>query len=441
MSMLDEVLNDEVGVVDAQAEIVLDAEFDFEKVKRKHDAAIAQWQRLTPQEQAQYSGRIDKYCTANEIVDPKSPKLAPARNYSLAKKEVEARLKTQNYQEQLPIDALYFEQTVLELVENIENLEHIKELYRLRKLTVGSGRGAGINTDEAGKVKNCLRQGRELFLSGKNAALMVKPLSFFYSITAYSYGIILLNNPIRFSLDSLPSSHGMGYLPKGIKVQFGGDNPRGTFSELVLSFPNLFTRNGSYELSQDNMDSLIAFFQKKTTSTLGTLLSMIPELREYYHLITKKRSRAHPLEIFPGINSRQAQLDFHIGDGEHLPADVSFSFPGLKETKRYGKVVVEVPLAQMHTIKACIYTDVRGKFWYIENPFFPVILPEICLHFLLINAFSNIMRYSPDRWGSMLLNEVSSGVSLMARKYLSAFENKYPTMILRSLSRFYPHVA
>lgn len=68
-------------------------------------------------------------------------------------------------------------------------------------------------------------------------------------------------------------------------------------------------------------------------------------------------------------------------------------------------------------------------------------MPETCLHFLLTNIFSNIMRYSPDHWGDVLLNEVRSDISLITRKYLSAFENKFPVLLLRSISKFFPYVS
>lgn len=439
--MLDEILNDKVEIIHAQNEPLFDISIDYEKIKKQHESSIAKWKGLTEEEKK--GRKLEHYLREEKDDDPKDPKFGPAKNYSLLKNEIQARVNNPNNQELLPIDALYFEQSSLELIENIENLDHIREIYRLRKRTVGVGRGAGLKAEEAGKIKNCLRQGRELYVAGKNASLMVKPLNFFYSMTACSYAIVLLNNPIRYSLDNLPSSHGMNYTPEGIKVQFGGDNPRGTFSELFTSFPTILTKNRNFELLQDNLESVLEFYRRRTTVTLGTLLSMVPEIREYYYLMTKNRSRTHPLEMAMGNTARQVQWEFHIGDGENRPNpdDISQAFKGFRTIERHGKVIVEVPLAQLHTVKACIFTDVRGKFWYIENPFSPVVLPEVCIHFLLMNAFSNLMRYSPDNWGNMLLNEVSSGVSLMTRKYVSAFENKYPTIILRSISKFYPHVA
>src|SRR5699024_7697452 len=126
-------------------------------------------------------------------------------------------------------EPLDFEEANLELAESLENVNELRELYKLRKASVGSSSNAGISSDEAGRIKNCFSQGRELFLAGRNGSLMVKPLNFFYALTAYTYGIIILNNALRYRKDMLPGSHGMAYLPATIQAQFGGDCARGTF--------------------------------------------------------------------------------------------------------------------------------------------------------------------------------------------------------------------
>ena len=139
--------------------------------------------------------------------------------------------------------------------------------------------------------------------------------------------------------------------------------------------------------------------------------------------------------------------ELQIGDGETRPSpvDIDNSFGefqhGERHGERHGKTIVTIPFSEAHKIRATIYSDIRGRFWYVENPFYPIVLPELCLHFLLTNAFSNIMRYSPDHWGEILLNQVRSDISLITRKYLSAFENKLPVLLLRSLSKFYPYVS
>ena len=50
----------------------------------------------------------------------------------------------------------------------------------------------------------------------------------------------------------------------------------------------------------------------------------------------------------------------------------------------------------------------------------------MCLHFLIISALCNIMRYSPHHWSNILTNKVSPQYSLLISKYLRLFEIKYP---------------
>jgi len=219
--------------------------------------------------------------------------------------------------------------------------------------------------------------------------------------------------------------------------------PHGTFSDLFVAFPTFNIRNRRVDIFQDNEESILALFRTRITVGCGTLLSMVPEIRDHFKLVTGRCSRTYPLEISTASDPRSVRWDFQLGDGESRPSpgDVANSFPGFPITERYGKVIITVPAAESYKIRATIYTDIRGRFWYVENPFFPIIMPEICLHFLLTNVFSNVMRYSPDHWGEVLLNQVKSDISLITRKYLSAYENKCPVLLLRAISRFYPFVS
>lgn len=349
---------------------------------------------------------------------------------------------TSNDLQLLPIDGLDFDNSVVELAESIENVEDIRDLYRLRKKTTGSTKNAGINKDEASRLKNCFTQGRELYIAGRNGSLMVKPLNFFYSLTAYSYGVIVLNNPLRFNKKNLPGSHGMAYLPDTIQAQFGGDSARGTFSDLVTSFPTHLLKTSTLEFQINCIELVLEFYNIKYSVSLGTLLSMIPEMGEYYKLTTGNASRCHPLSIVNENDPRTLRWEFQIGNGEHRPNRniIESSFAGFTLGERHGKTTVSVPAIDAHKLKACIYTDIRGELWFIENPFFPVILPEIAVHFLINSIFSSVMRYRPDEWGNVLVNEVPSNVSLLTRHYFSSFHRKFFIVVLRSISRYTPYV-
>src|SRR5690606_8569562 len=203
-------------------------------------------------------------------------------------------------------------------------------------------------------------------------------------------------------------------IPDGMKSQIGGDMPQGTFSDLMCSFPTINIRNSEFSIQQDASPSLLHFFRNRHTVGVGTLLSMIPEIREYYRIATGKIGRTHPLSVSMGKSDRSIAWEFQIGDGERRPShsDIQNSFKGFPVTERYGKYVVSVPESDASKINASIYCDARGNLWYVENPFYPVVLPELCIHFMITSTLSNLMRYSPDHWGSVLLNETNTDQSL-----------------------------
>ncbi|GAB4057267.1 YaaC family protein [Uliginosibacterium sediminicola] len=441
--MIEAILTDAVELTPVTNESPFESSIDYAAELKKRDEVTRTWKTLSAEVQAEHENKIESYIQASGILDLKSPEAYRAKNLFLLRNEVAAHIKSESPFKLLSVEELHFSSSLIELLENAENAEHIRELYKLRKRTTGTTRNAGISVSEAQRLKNCMKQGRELYQSGRAGSLMVKPLNFFYALTAYAYAVVILNNPVRYVLDGLPGSHGLNYLPDQIRAQFGGDIKQGTFSDLFTSFPSSTVRDRRTTIIQDNEASILAFYKTRTSVGTGTLLSMVPEIREYYSLVTGKPSRTFPLEITTVSDPRSVKWELQIGDGETRPAtaDIDNAFGEFQRGERHGKTIVTIPFTEAHKIRATIYSDIRGRFWYIENPFFPIVLPELCLHFLLTNAFSNIMRYSPDHWGEILLNQVRSDISLITRKYLSAFENKFPVLLLRSLSKFHPYVS
>lgn len=439
--MLEEILSDKISRVSANNQPIFKRDVDYDDLLKRRQDHLNSWKKLPGSEKDNFKDQ-NEFLAKMGVPDLKDPELLPAKHFSMIKKEVSERINSANDLHLLPLDGIDYDNSVIELAESIENAPHIRELYKLRKKTVGKLPNSGINFEEAGRLKNCFSQGRELYTAGRNGSLMVKPLNFFYALTAYAYGVIVLNNPLRFNKGNLPGYHGMSYLPDVIQAQFGGDTARGTFSDLVTAFPTHLIKSRNLEINQDCTDSIFEFYNTRFSVSIGTLLSMVPEMSEYYKLITGENSRAHPLEIVNASDPRSLRWEFQIGNGEHKPSleSVQIAFDGFPVSERHGKMVISVPATEAHKIRACIYTDIRGGFWYIENPFFPIILPEICVHFLITNIFSSIMRYRPDEWGNILLNEVSSGISLLTRHYFSSFERKFFLIILRSTSKYIPYV-
>lgn len=438
-----EILSDKFERVSAQNKPPFESSFDFAGYQLERAAALAEWKVLGEGGQKQYGGNLKRFYDSKKLEPDANQEFLNAKNLYLLNNEINERVGNKSNIELIFLDELNFPAPAVELLENNENSDLIRELYRIRKRTAGSEKNSGITADEARRLKNCMRQGRELYLSSRSGPLMVKPLTLFYSLTAYAYAIIILNNPVRFKLENLPGSHGMNYLPNMIQAQFGGDMPHGTFSDLLGSFPTNAIRAKDVDYSQSSAHSILAFYKNRFSVSAGTFLSMVPEIRDYYQITTGRSSRTHPLVVASITDRRSTAWELQIGDGISKPAnsDIEQAFPGFKISERHGKIIVTVPTADEHTAQATIYSDIRGRLWYIENPFFPVVLPEICLHFLLTSMLSNFMRYSPDQWGEVLLNQVDTNVSLIISKYLSSFELKMPILVLRSLSKFHPIVS
>ncbi|QWT41964.1 YaaC family protein [Dickeya dadantii] len=437
-----DLLGNYISIDDAKNNPLFSRDYDYGELLSNKDKLSDEWKSLRQEEKEKFNNSIKVFYERNKLIDPSSSIVSSSKNYYLLDNEINERISNPPEFKLLLLDGLHYEDSLMELVENIENIDQIKELYKLRKKTVGRSKNAGISADEALRLRNCMRQGRELYQTGKVGSLMVKPLNYFYSITAYAYSIIILNNPVRYSLNTLPGSHGVNYIPDGMKIQFGGDMPHGTFSDLFCSFPTFQIKNNELDIIQENTESIMTFFHKRNTVNVGTLMSMIPEIRDYYKLVSGESSKTYPLQIIMTRDARNVKWEFQIGDGETKPnvGGVQSSFQGFNVSERHGKYLIDVPASEVHKIKASIFTDIKGDLWYIDNPFFPIVLPEVCIHFLLTNIFSNLMRYTPHNWGEVLLNEVNSNWSLITRKYLSAFESKFPQIVLKSLSKYYPYV-
>ena len=437
--MLEGILQDFVKVTVCSNEPLFDTEFPYEENREKHRTVAEKYGQLSSEERNGVS--FHDFLSRNGVQDPKSPDLIPAKNFSLIRSEAKRRVEDGVLISPMPIDTMDFERSLVEIAESIENTKLIREMYRLRKRTCGQGAKDGISEEEAAKLRHCLIQGRELYSAGLSGSLLVKPLNFFYALTAYAYGIIVLNNPMRFHKGMLPGSHAMNYLPNDFHVQFGGDEPRGTFSDLFTAFPTQHIIGYEQEFIGECTESTVAFYEKKHTVSIGTLLSMMPEMAEFYRLATNRPSRAHPLEISQSSGRKGVKWNFKIGNGERKPESsmVEQAFASFPIGESYGRVNVEVPVDLVHTTKATIYTDLRGNLWFIENPFETVQLPEVCVHFLTLFCYSNIMRYRPDEWGALVNNEVSSDVSLLTRHYFSVLEKKFYSLVLRSISPYFPY--
>lgn len=436
--MLDEICNYKIDRKNSVNASIFSLDGSYGDALDKKNEAKERWEKLEP------IGRpnLDSYEKTVGVPDIKDKNLLPSKNTYLLMNEIDKRLIRQNPIVPFVLESLDFEAATMEIAESLENIEEIKSLYVLRKASTCKKKDSGIASGEARKIKHCFTQGRDLFFAAKNGSLMVKPLNFFYSLTAYSYGVIILNHPLRYRKDMLPGSHGMSYSSQQT-IQFGGDSPKGTFSDLICAFPTQSVNIDGVSFDINCFESIIEFYKTKFDVSIGCLMSLIPEMSEYYRLSTGNESRCFPLEIVNSTDRSSYSWDFHIGNGERRPSlnSILNAFDGFSVRELHGKTVITVPVSESSKIRASIYTDIRGGLWFIDNPFFPVALPEIAVHFLICGAFSNIMRYRPDEWGELLLNEVNAKVSLVTRHYFSSLERKFMIMTMRTLSRYNLYVS
>ncbi|WPP40768.1 YaaC family protein [Paenibacillus hunanensis] len=392
-----------------------------------------QWKNFSEAEREQYKNNI-KFFLQEKDIKPTDAQ----NNYRLIWSECEKRLQPNSAPQILEISDFNKEKAVYELLDVVENTDKIKQIYRKKKLNLSSSSNAGISAESANELRSCFIQGRQLFDAGKNSPMMVKPLIYFYSFAAYVYGMVVMNNPLRYKLGMMHGSHGADYEKFNVKFG-GGPTIGGTFSDLFLSFPVINHLAQGVEILQDNRSSIKQFWNYKFNPTIGTLLSMVPELREYYNLVSKKNSRSHQLLIKRSNSPRSIEWDFLIGDGKVQPTinELQKAFPNEIIGNHSGKSAITIPDEQVSNIRAMIFSDIHGDFWFIENPLEHIVLPEICVHYLIMFAFSNIMRYKPDTWNEILTNETDSEISFLIRKYISIFEYKYPVLLTRSLTEYF----
>lgn len=149
---------------------------------------------------------------------------------------------------------------------------------------------------------------------------------------------------------------------------------------------------------------------------------------------------AYPLKIKSIVKKETVVYVFEIGNGIEKPSATSLKtiFKTDDVVEANGKYTVDVPVNKIRDIMPTIYQDTRGGLWYIEPLIEGLYLPEICLHYLIISALCNIMRYSPHEWNNILSNKVSSEFSLLISKYLRLFELKYPMLVVQQLTNFAP---
>ena len=396
-----------------------------------YDKKVDEYIGLKGEQKALYKGKDDY------VEKHGGPVLTPLNiNYKRIKDEVELRIERGAAPEILLIDSFMQDKLVQDLLSSLENENHIKEIYPEKKLKVTGG----INTTEATVLMECIRQGRILLQAGREAEMIAKPLIDFYAASAYAYAIIVINSPIRKSIDSLKGSHGHMYVHQKSSIDFGGDIPSGTFLDLLGAIPMAQITTRNINLKYSLINSIDVVQNHNISISLLTLLSMVPELNKLYGLYDNQHKIVHKLNVDFQMVNTSVIYNFYIGDGIHKPGleRLKKQFKTERVTENHGSLQVSVSLENLKDICPTIYQDIKGNLWYIESPIEGVVIPELCLHFLIISALCNIMRYSPHEWSNILNNKISSQFSLLISEYIRLFEKKFPMLVVQYLTNYLP---
>jgi hypothetical protein len=400
-----------------------------ENIDRKNEL-LQKWRELSSEERKEV-GDLRKFFAKNGYED-----LAPnKRQYQIFKEEITQRTIFDKDKKVLSLETLTNETDIFELLHSLEDIDKIKRIYKYQKKTSTDG----INNEGAEQVRNCFTQGRELFESGKQSPTSVKPLLYFYSLTAYSYGLIVLSNPIRYSLDTLTGHHGLDYIHDEYSIKLGGDVPYGTFTDLLLSFPTgYFVDLNNTHIIKNNYDSIIKFFELGQKVTLGSLFSYMPELSNYLSDFLTVEKRIFPIKIKNVSLGTSVGYELIIGDGKLYLNEAKFDalLKG-KNEKIDGRLRYLIPQEIFLELNLSIMQDIYGDFYILDSPL-QFSVPEIALHFLTMFAFSNIQRYDPPFWNKVLSNKINSDVSYLIYKYIAVYEKKLPYLILRLINNVYP---
>lgn len=402
----------------------------FEKFDlQQYSMLSSEYDLFTKDKKALYKGKED-FITKQTGITLSSLN----RNYGKLSDEINERINSMDVPELLNIDNVVDDRTVINLLTSIENEDYIKDLYRGKKLKVLSG----LNTSEATILMECMKQGRSLLEAGQRADILAKPLIDFYAATAYAYALIVINSPLHKSISSLKGSHGHTYNHMNGTVDFGGDIPSGTFLDMLCAFPVAQIHAENTDIKYSVLDSIDLVQNNSISLSLTTLLSMVPELTDFYKRIDKEHQVVHKLDIDTSVVNSKISYNFYIGNGISKPdkEKLEFCFKTEQIKDNQGSYIVSIDSEQLHYVSPIIYQDIRGTLWYIETPINGLYIPEICLHYLIISALCNIMRYSPHEWSLILNNKVSPQYALLINRYIKLFEIKFPMLVVKHLTNY-----
>jgi hypothetical protein len=143
---------------------VFGEKFDWGEENARKSSLSREWGSMKEDQRLEYDS-IEDFFQKKSLPDLLASTSNPERNHYKYKTEIDKRKDAGEYLKYLAVDELYHENSLLELLSNTENASLIRSLYKLRKRDVQKD---GLKGEEAVKLRNCIRQGTELFQAGRN---------------------------------------------------------------------------------------------------------------------------------------------------------------------------------------------------------------------------------------------------------------------------------
>ncbi|GAB7388487.1 YaaC family protein [Bacillaceae bacterium] len=310
-------------------------------------------------------------------------------------------------------------------------LEH---LYAKRGFAE-SGKYAFFNTH---KLIYFLKQAKQYYRAAQKSDILIRPLLLYYGMMSFVKAVVLTYDP-NYPHDAKVMRHG-------------------------ISTRKL--KRANYEFSADAVrmqkDGLLPLFCKHVAGksceekfTVKEMLAQLPELHEVYGNLYGEEKLV-PVAVLPrsaGSTFTVLELPERALDSVHLTAPAFVAF--LNRYNRHDAYFKEHPaenpqikpeggtilLAWHHPRHAHVddgaegfendlfLADYKGKHYLRLDGRPKQLLPEVCIHYMLMYNLGMLCRYETELWGEMIFSFASSDVYII-NEFLTLSLRKFPNLIL-----------
>ncbi|SDI23772.1 YaaC-like Protein [Alteribacillus persepolensis] len=254
--------------------------------------------------------------------------------------------------------------------------------------------------------------GRNYWMEGLNASLLIKPLLLFYGLTHLLKGIILLTDPM-YPASAEVLAHGVtsrkrkkkGYtfLEDEVKVQKKGFFPHFAYYLFHMEhLPHTKWKMADLLIFAKDMASL--YFDVKGTSHCMRVEQKHASIKLY------GKQTIHQ-DMLSTLQNALYAYNLPVKDIVHLESQsVTFTVDQDKANKK--------PLLLTYHNKHYLPPSFPKKLHQ---------LPDMCLHFLLLYNLSMICRYEGEWWGEVMTQQYSEDYPII-KHYLAVAERSVPAL-------------